>query len=442
MPPVATTAAAPPGGQALLRLALYSLIGLAVFFVPIEIAGRTTIPLDHAATAVATYARPVALAFVCLLILYGALAPLWDGSWRKDRTTLVFTALKLLGVVTTAAYLTGIGPAALFAPDMLPFLFDKLVMTVGLIVPIGAIALGFLIGFGLLELVGVLVDRIMRPVWRTPGWSAIDAVASFVGSYSLALLITDRVYRDGKYSVREAAIIATGFSTVSATFMIVVAKTLGLMEVWNLYFWSTLVVTFAVTAITARLRPIARLRHEERPEVGLPEGRSRLQAALDAGLAQSTAAPPLHGGGPAGPARRQVHAAVRPPGPAARAVHVAGAAAGADARRQGHGRRPRRDVPAGHPAQGGGCRYQIRRGDCLGEPDPVPVGLGTVHPGDDDPAAAARPPGRLAAAHGAQHPARGADRLARRRRRLARLRPGTGHGARAVAGIGRPSRRA
>jgi nucleoside recognition membrane protein YjiH len=59
----------------------------------------------------------------------------------------------------------------------------------------------------------VLVQPVMRPVWRTPGRSAIDAVASFVASYSLALLITNRVYGESKYSAREAAIIATGLST-------------------------------------------------------------------------------------------------------------------------------------------------------------------------------------------------------------------------------------
>lgn len=293
MPEIASSLAVTARGPALARLILYSLFGLFVFFVPIEIAGRSTIPLDHAATALVTHARPIALAFVCLLIAYGAAAPLLDGSWRRSPTTKVFTGLKLLGLLLTGLYLAGIGPAALYAPDMLPFLFDKLVLSVGLIVPIGALALGFLVGFGLLELTGVLVQRVMRPVWRTPGWSAIDAVASFVGSYSLALLITDRVFRDGKYTVREAVIIATGFSTVSATFMVIVAKTLGLMAVWNLYFWSTLLVTFAVTAITARLWPIAGLPQEGGHDPALPAGRSRWQAALDAGIGQARQAPAL-----------------------------------------------------------------------------------------------------------------------------------------------------
>lgn len=52
----------------------------------------------------------------------------------------------------------------------------------------------------------------------------------------MGLLITNRVYKEGKYTAREAANIATGFSTVSATFMVVVAKTLDLMSIWNLYF--------------------------------------------------------------------------------------------------------------------------------------------------------------------------------------------------------------
>ena len=49
-----------------------------------------------------------------------------------------------------------------------------------------------------MEFVGVFMQPIMRPIWKT-GRSAIDAVASFVISYSVALLITDRVYQEGKY---------------------------------------------------------------------------------------------------------------------------------------------------------------------------------------------------------------------------------------------------
>lgn len=142
---------------------------------------------------------------------------------------------------------------------MLPFLFDKLVTPLSVVIPLGGAFIIFLVGFGLLEFMGVLMENVMRPIFKTPGKSSIDAVASFVGSYSIGLLITNKVYTDGKYSLKEAAIIATGFSTVSATFMIVVAKTLGLIEIWNFYFWSCILITFLVTAITVRLFPLNRM---------------------------------------------------------------------------------------------------------------------------------------------------------------------------------------
>jgi len=279
--------------MAALKLVIYSFIGIFFFFVPVTIGGKSTILLDHAATALATQLRPVALVLVCLLIAYGAFGPFVTGAWKKNLTEKIFSVLRLLGLVATAMYLANIGPALLFTPDMLPFLFDKLVLSVGLIVPIGALALAFLIGYGLLEFTGVIVQPVMRPIWRTPGWSAIDAVASFVGSYSLALLITDRVYKEGKYTAREAAIVATGFSTVSATFMIIVARTLGLMESWNLYFWTTFLVTFIVSAIAARLWPLSRMDHPEDRDMPLPAGKGRIKTAIDAGITQAQSAPKL-----------------------------------------------------------------------------------------------------------------------------------------------------
>ena len=279
--------------RALARLLGYSLIGLLVFFVPFEIGGRNTILLDHSASALLAHARPLVIAIAVLFMLYGALQPWLSGSWRGDLTRTVFSVLKVFGLLIGVGYLFGVGPEALYQPGMLPFLFDKLVLSLALIVPLGALALVFLIGFGLLELVGVLMQPVMRPIWRTPGKSAIDAVASFVGSYSVGLLITDRMYRQGHYSVREAAIIATGFSTVSAPFMVIIAKTLGLMDIWNLYFWSAMLVTFSVTAVSARIYPLSRLPSENRAEPPLPAGESRLSSAWRAGLEQAAHAPSL-----------------------------------------------------------------------------------------------------------------------------------------------------
>ena len=204
----ATASSPPVPAAAFLRLLAYSSIGLVMFFLPLEIAGKTTILFDHAATYLAQQQRSLSIALVLTLMAWGAAAPFARGSWRASTTTAVFSVLKVMGLVLALMYLLKLGPAPLFEKDMLPFLFDKLALTVGLIVPLGAVALAFLVGFGLLELVGVLMQPVMRPIWRTPGHSAIDAVASFVGSYSVGLLITNP-------ATRQRAFYAPGLAEVT-----------------------------------------------------------------------------------------------------------------------------------------------------------------------------------------------------------------------------------
>lgn len=280
--------------RSVLRLLVFSTLGIIAFFVPLTIGGKTTILLDHIVTFLTTDMKKLSHGITFGFLLAGGVLPLVNSDWRKGPLELILVVLKFLAIPIGALYLLGSGPAFLMAPDLVPFLFEKLVMPVGLIVPIGAIFLSFLVGYGLLEFVGVLLEPIMRPIWKIPGRAAIDAVASFTGSYSVGLLITNRVYKEGKYSAKEAAIIATGFSTVSATFMLIVAKTLGLMGIWNFYFWSTLLITFAVSAVSVRLWPLTKLSTAvQTPLEPADQGTSILRQAYLEGLSTAESAPGL-----------------------------------------------------------------------------------------------------------------------------------------------------
>ncbi|BBB32243.1 conserved hypothetical protein [Thermotomaculum hydrothermale] len=249
-----------------LKFLILSAIGIFVFFIPITINGKKTIPLDHIITFLKINYPIFSKNIVFIILIAGSLYPFLNKTWKNNKTEIILSFLKLLGLIFAAMIYFNKGIKIVLEPTIGQFLFNKLVIPVGLIVPVGAIFLSFLIDYGLLDFVGVLMKPVMKTIFKTPGRSAIDAVASFVGSYSIGLLITDRVYRKGIYSTREAVIIATGFSTVSATFMIIVCKTLGIMNYWNLYFWTTLIITFAVTTITARLIPIKNFSNEKKFE--------------------------------------------------------------------------------------------------------------------------------------------------------------------------------
>lgn len=244
------------------KMVICSLIGIVSFFISFEWNGKTSILIDHIVTAFTLYVPTFVNVYVMLLLVLGAAYPFVTKKWKTSKVNIVLSGFKIVGLVVGVMLIFNVGPAWLFDPNIGPFLLEKLIKPVGLIIPIGAVFLALLVCYGLLEFIGVLMQPIMKPIFRTPGRSAIDAVASFVGSYSVGLILTNRVYKEGKYTAREAAIIATGFSTVSATFMVVVAKTLDLMEHWNLFFWVTLIVTFLVTAITARIYPLNKIKDE------------------------------------------------------------------------------------------------------------------------------------------------------------------------------------
>lgn len=243
------------------KFVLCSLLGFFMFFIGVPFNGKTTIPLDHVTTLLRNALGVTVQGYIVLIVVaIGAVMPFVRRTWNESVKDIVFSIFKIIGLVCAACYVFHLGPEELLTnSDLLPYLFVTLCCSLCFLIPIGAVFLSFLTDYGLMEFVAVFLQPVMRKIWRTPGRSAIDAVASFVGSYSLALIITDDMYQKGRYNMREAYIIATGFSTVSTTFMVVVAKTLELMDRWNLYFWSTLIITFVVTAIVARIWPTSKV---------------------------------------------------------------------------------------------------------------------------------------------------------------------------------------
>lgn len=246
-------------GKGALNFVLFSALGIFMFFFPITIGPKTTIPVDHIITAIRNHFPALGATYAVLIMAWGTFRSFAEKKWTRSVTDFVFSSFNLLGFLVGLVVYFKTGPAWLLDKNMAPYVFNLVAVPVGLIIPIGSIFLAFLVNFGLMEFTGELMIPIMRPIFHTPGRAAIDAVASFVGSYSVGLIITNNVYRTGGYSAREAAIIGTGFSTVSATFMIIVAKTLGLIDNWNLYFWVTLAVTFLVTALSVRIPPLSRI---------------------------------------------------------------------------------------------------------------------------------------------------------------------------------------
>ena len=291
-----TIAAQPRNGEhygigAYIRFIGFSLFGLFLFFAPITVNGSKTIPLQYLITLIDETLPQLGPLFTLLIAIIGGLLPWFDKSYKNGLAAFIVSIFRTLGVPISLMAFFNFGPGWLLSPDMLPFIWDVIVVDVTVIVSIGSIFLTFIIAFGLLEFVGMIMRPFLRPVFKVPGRASIDAVASFVGSFSVAIYLTNKLYNEGKYNNKEASIIITGFSTVSTMFMIKVAETAGFNDIWIFYFVSTLIITFLVTALVIRMWPISRMDESYidgtgKPEVAVPG--NLLANALFAGLAAAS----------------------------------------------------------------------------------------------------------------------------------------------------------
>lgn len=285
----------------LLRLLLSAVVGLGFFVAPVRVDGRWTVAFDVVVGWLRAAAPEWVSGYALFVVAVGACCSLWAlrskaRAWLAPfRAPLGFVALRVVGLWLGVLLALGSGPAWLHAKATGGLMWGTLVTSVAVIVPVGAVMLNLLAGYGCLELVGVVMRPLMRPLFRLPGRAALDDVTSWLGSYSVGLYLTRRLLDQGRYTRREAFTIATCFSTVSVGFVGVVASTLDLLPLFPLIFVTYFVLIYLVAAVQVRVWPTTAVADTcvvaPDPEQG---GDGPLLArALREAVAQARAAPPM-----------------------------------------------------------------------------------------------------------------------------------------------------
>ncbi|MCZ8538089.1 YjiH family protein [Paenisporosarcina quisquiliarum] len=249
-----------------------SIIGIFLFMIPFKIDGEWKIPVAILANEVAKFVEPIMPWTVTIVMILAAIGSLIY-QFKKDsnpeeqtffeklfRVNWFWTIVRIVGAIFAVMVVANVGPEAIRSEDtgglllsptgLLSFLFT-IFLFAGLLLPL-------LLNFGLLEFFGTMMVKIMRPLFKLPGRSSIDALASWIGDGTIGVLLTSKQYEEGFYTKKEAAIIGTTFSVVSITFSIVVLEELGLGS-YFLPFYGTVVGAGVVLAfIMPRIYPLSR----------------------------------------------------------------------------------------------------------------------------------------------------------------------------------------
>lgn len=159
---------------------------------------------------------------------------------------------------------------------------------------VGILALPLLTHFGIVEFFGVLLGPVMEKVFRVPGYSTVDAIASFVGDGTIGIVLTDQQYQRGYYNRREAYIIASSFSIVGIAFASAVAEELGFSSIFPVFYGSIALITVVLAFIMSRMPlkkfPPTYYGGMEPKKEHVPEGSKILTHAFKEALAQAESA--------------------------------------------------------------------------------------------------------------------------------------------------------
>ncbi|NLC65331.1 MAG: YjiH family protein [Clostridium sp.] len=256
--------------KSVLNFIIPSLIGIVLFMLPIKYQGEITIPVAILAQLLLSLIQDRVSLIILLVSSLGFFMTFFISLIKpkklirnkffyslfyKSTFQVIIRFIGTLFIFLTyikadISIITSGATGGLLLDDLLPTLFT-IFLFAGIFLPL-------LLDFGLLEFFGILLNKIVRPLFTLPGRSSIDSIASWLGDGSIGVILTSKQYEEGYYSEREACVIGTNFSAVSITFSLVIISSVGLSNLFVPFYLTVTFIGIVTAMILPRIPPLSR----------------------------------------------------------------------------------------------------------------------------------------------------------------------------------------
>ena len=246
-----------------------SLIGLFLFMAPISYQGDLTIPVAILAKSIQAVFGESLVAIITAIVAFMSVASVLSSIFKPAFITSssflnglfnpspLWLLVRMIGGAAAFMAFFQIGPEFIWEENTGGLVLEGLLPTLFSVFIFAGLLLPLLLNFGLLELFGTLLSKIMRPIFNLPGRSAIDCMASWLGDGSVGILLTSKQYEKKFYTQREAAVVGTTFSAVSITFSLVVIAQVELEHLFLPFYAAICLAGIVAAVIIPRLPPLS-----------------------------------------------------------------------------------------------------------------------------------------------------------------------------------------
>ncbi|WP_174733443.1 YjiH family protein [Mesobacillus harenae] len=282
----------------LLKFAIPSLFGVLLFLIPISINGKVTIGLgvmaDWLQNAIGPYIPAFMTAVLCVSAVSALAVKLKPVSFVKNNSFLdsllnispFWLVFRVIGAIFAIMTLTQVGPSFITSDFTGGVVLNDLIPVLMVWFLFASLFMPLLLEFGLMDFIGTVVRKVMQPLFKLPGRSSVDAMASWMGSGTVGVLLTTQQYESGYYTKREAAVVATNFSIASIAFSLVIAKFLSIDHMFVQFYFTVVVAGIIAAIICPRIPPLSRKKDTYYEPIGqqideiVPNGVSSFQWGL------------------------------------------------------------------------------------------------------------------------------------------------------------------
>lgn len=252
--------------SSLLKFIIPSLIGVLLFMTPFKIEGQFTIPIAFLSNKLVELFNDFLPLIVTILISISAIGSIVIKFYKTDNKILnslfnvtpIWMTGRIIGMILSILTYFKLAPEFIWSDSTGGMVLFSLLPLLVSVFFFAGLFLPLLLNHGLLEFVGALLTKLMRPIFKLPGRSSIDCITSWLGDGTIGILLTSKQFEDGFYTKKEASIIGTSFSAVSITFSLMVITQVGLSHMFVPFYLTVTLTGIVAAIIVPRIPPLSR----------------------------------------------------------------------------------------------------------------------------------------------------------------------------------------
>ena len=233
------------------KIVVYSLIGIVVFFIPININNQTKTILHHIAYNLQINYREFLQICTIVYLIIGVIKSIISS--HKNKLNKAYLCLKIFSIFIIIIIFYN-NNSIILIDDTASLILEETILNLVTVLPLSAIFMAFILDFGLLDIVEGYCHKFMKKTFKLSGKSVLNIIMYIFNDCFCGYFMTNLLYQKGKIRQNEVSIIILNFSIASISMINYIADEFNIDKI-NFFILLGFILTLT-NIISCRLYPI------------------------------------------------------------------------------------------------------------------------------------------------------------------------------------------